>query len=128
MGRVCRVHARLAMSASHPLRTFALVGTVILMGRLDANPETWLPELRAVLTACAKALRGRRPNAALIVALLPEYRSSLPGNQVVIEYLPEGYTFGLPEPEYAVSLEGGPFRPSWLLAEVDMHRFLLDAV
>jgi hypothetical protein len=78
----------------------------------------------------AGALRGRAPNETLIFALLPEYRECLHGSEVAIEYFPEGYSyyekapFG---PEYAVSLQGGPFSPSWLLAEMDMHRFISDA-
>lgn len=100
------------------------------MGRLPPDPAKWLPELRAVLTAMAVALRGRAPNPALIVALLPEYCECLPGNRVEIEYFPEGYSYSEEppfEPEYAVSLRGGSFWPSWLLAETDLHRFVANA-
>ena len=119
------------MSAFDPKRTLASAVVAAVcgfeMGRLPPDPSKWMPELRAVLTAMAAALCGRTPNATLIVALLPEYRECLPGNEVVIEYFPDGYSSGPPEAEYAVSLRGGPFWPSWLIAEVDMHRFISSA-
>ena len=94
------------------------------MTRLGPDPDRWLPELRTVLTAAARALRGRAPSPALLVALLPEYKHCLPGSVVELEYFPDGYTDD-PEsqPEYVVGLRG-PFSPSWLLLETDAHRFL----
>jgi hypothetical protein len=96
------------------------------MTRLGPDPDRWLPELRAVLTAAARALRGRAPNPALLVALLPEYKHCIPGSEVGLEYFPDGYTDDPAcHPEYVVSLSG-PFFPSWLLLETDLHRFVMN--
>jgi hypothetical protein len=94
------------------------------MTRLGPDPDTWLPELRVVLTAAAHALRGRRPSPSLLVALLPEYKGCIAGSEVALEYFPQGYTVDPAlEPEYVVALQG-PFAPSWLLRESDLHRFV----
>ena len=96
------------------------------MTRLGPDPDQWLPELRAVLAAAARALRGRSPNPALLVALLPEYKHCIHGSEVELEYFPDGYTADSEsQPEYVVALRG-PFSPSWLLLESDLHRYVGD--
>jgi len=70
-------------------------------------------------------LRGRAPTPALLVALLPEYKHCIPGSEVSLEYFPDGYTYDPAcQPEYVISLSG-PFFPSWLLLQTDLHRFVL---
>ena len=94
------------------------------MGRLDSNPDTWLPQLRTVLTAIASALRGRSPTPALLFALLQEYKHCIPDSTVDLEFYPEGYSDDPEEqPEYVVSLTG-PFSPSWLILQDDLHKFV----
>ena len=84
-----------------------------------------LPELRKVLGNIARALGGRDPDPALILALRPEYENAVSDHKVQIEYFSEGYTDD-PEclPEYAVSLTGRRFLASWLLLESDLRRFI----
>lgn len=96
------------------------------MTRLGPDSDQWLPELRAVLAAAARALRERSPSPALLVALLPEYKHCIKGSEVELEYFPDGYTAdATSQPEYVVGLRG-PFSPSWLLLETDLHRFVRD--
>jgi hypothetical protein len=95
------------------------------MTRLGPDPEQWLPELRAILAAIARALGERSPSASLITALSPHYEHSVPGHRVEIEYFPEGYTDDpARQPEYAVSVTGDRFLASWLLLERDLVAFL----
>ena len=95
------------------------------MGRIGADPKDWLPEMRQIVSAIAKALNGREPSLALIVATRQEYADCIPGHLVHIEWFPTGYSDDpLERPEYVIRLSGDRLKANWLILEADFYRVL----
>lgn len=52
----------------------------------ETNPESWLPELRAVLTALGVALHGRQPTSETIAEVGPRLSDLVPGYVTTLRY------------------------------------------
>ena len=95
------------------------------MFRIDGDPKNWLPEMRLVVGAIAKALDGREPSLALIVAVKPAYEKCIPHHEVFIEWFPTGYSDDPRElAEYVIRLHGSRLSASWLILETDLYKAL----
>jgi hypothetical protein len=95
------------------------------MFTVDPNPETWSPDLRMIVSAIARALKGREPTAVLIIALRPDYEHCVPGHNVEVLWIPKGegvqpHDSNFPA-EYALSIDGKRVRAIWTMLARDLH-------
>ena len=102
------------------------------MGKLGPDPKEWLPELRAIVLAMNRALRGREPSFALLSAMRQEYEHCIPGHAVSIAWFSDGDGTPRDEPHppvYGISLiRGERFLENWLMFESDLYRVLRGEV
>src|SRR5438094_5665568 len=99
------------------------------MPPIPRDRQDWLPELDTALRAIADAFAGHDPTPELAVDLAPRFLDVVPGHQVELHWLENGYLYE-PElddpgaPEYAITITGDRLTAGWLVPAAELAGLL----
>jgi hypothetical protein len=87
------------------------------------DPHDWSPDMRFVIDAIAKALKGKEPCLSMISDMRPAYMRCIARHTVEVGFIPMGRE-GNPRSEYWISVDGERINAIWTIRAEDLHRAL----